>query len=755
MVDSVVLDDGDGVQSTGPTGPNGLPLTPDFDTLGSEWAALNKNPPLFTFDQNSTGQQCIKVTAAALDAVTGVQNAMKNSAFALSASDIPSSSGADLINNQFNKAEENLGTVLGKLSSMLSDMIETFGAAIGLFGMTETDNAIQFSQGDLNGIYGTTLTPATISTSTSSLQYGGTPQDQSSAGNWNSASSNYTPGDLYLYNTTPSQSVEDPSTMDWQQLQALSQMSPGAVQKVTNVAALWKNSATTLNSAFTTLNQQIANITTDGSWTGTSSKAAKTAVTDLANAVSYLNQSMTTTSDLLDYTAGWMDATAQAMPSVGPPIAGTTLTAGDLMNGEKGTTVSTTNTVFADPQWAGSGGASSKNAAGQAVVPSESATNVVAATGNTVVANPESNTYGTTDLSQPIMIQPFSNVTAPRNYVGPTAVWKLSSGVAMFAQTVDTLTAELLAHYQDAFAVYYASGFNETTPYIPAFTPAASSGSSGSKGSSGSSGSSGSKGKVGPSGSDGTTQYTGDGDTSTGDGDSSTATGDTAASTVKADEGSGSTSGDSSSSSDSSGTSSGDSSDSSDSSGSTDSSSDDDSTSSDSSGSDSSSSSDALTSAEEALSAAGQVAQAGTSLGQLAQSANAQQQAAQLQDQAKAAMGKLGLGKMPAMAGAAGGGGGIGAGPATEGFKELAESESKLFPRASLAGQLEGVAVGRASMAPQAGYPGYGPPGGMGGAAAGKGDQKDRETPEYLKDKKHLEDALGKAPGTVRPVLDQ
>jgi hypothetical protein len=758
-------DDGGGSGYSGPTGPNGLPLTPDFGKLSTEWGALNKNPPLFTFDQNSTGQNCIKATATALDAVTGVQNAMKNSAFRLSAGDIPISSGADLINSQFNKAEENLGAVLDSLKTMLTQMISTFGAAIGLFGMTESNNAIQFASGDVNGVFSRPwLTPATVSTSTSTLQYGGTPEDQGNAGNWSGPTSTYTPSDLYLFNTTPAQTANDPSGLQWQDLQNLSRMnqgSPSPVQKVTNVAALWKNAAATLNSAFTTLNKQIANITTDGTWTGKSSKAAKTAVTDLANAVDYLNQSMTTTSDLLDYTAGWMDATAQAMPSVGPPTAGPTLTASQYY-GAQTYTSSATTTVFADPSWVGSGGASTKNGSGQAVVPTSSPTDVVTATGSSVVANPDSGDFygylGRSDYS--ILIQPFSTETVGYPYVGPISYWQLANGTQLqFAQTVDTLTTELLAHYQDAYAVYYVPGFNETTPYIPAFTPAATSGPT--------------KPKVGPAspavpaapgpaapgqtptvpGYPPTTPYSSSSLTSgPGAGPSpSTAVSPRTATAPTTGTGLTSATGVSPTSGDTSAPGSGSA---------TGLAAANQAAVNQAAAATNTPASDPLSTVGQALSSVSQVVQSAQSLGQLAQSTAAQQQVAQWQDQAKAELGKLGVGKPPALAGGAGGGagaGGVGGGPAAEGLREMAAADNKLFPRASLAMEAETAAVGRASMNPSAGYPGYGAPGGMGGGGRGMagGEQKDRERPEYLRSKKNLEDAMGKAPGTVRPVLDQ
>jgi hypothetical protein len=116
----------------------------------------------------------------------------------------------------------------------------------------------------------------------------------------------------------------------------------------------------------------------------------------------------------------------------------------------------------------------------------------------------------------------------------------------------------------------------------------------------------------------------------------------------------------------------------------------------------------------------------------------------------------------PVKAGGGAGGGGAGAGRAglgggsgPEGPRNSAATQ-RLFPRAAAA-TTEPVTTGRAGLA-AAGTTGAGSPGMAGPAAHGGGQgqqNKEHKRPEYLKNTENLDEALGEAPGAVRPVVEK
>ncbi|MQY25004.1 hypothetical protein [Nocardia aurantia] len=138
------------------------------------------------------------------------------------------------------------------------------------------------------------------------------------------------------------------------------------------------------------------------------------------------------------------------------------------------------------------------------------------------------------------------------------------------------------------------------------------------------------------------------------------------------------------------------------------------------------------------------------------QSTQAAALAAGLPNTAADELGKSGIG---AGGGAAGGGAGsgragLGAGSAAEGPRNSAATQ-RLFPRAAAA-TTDSATTGRAglasSAATSAGAPGMSP----GAHGGGHGQQnKEHKRPEYLKTTENLDEALGDAPGAVRPVVEK
>ncbi|MFI5777157.1 hypothetical protein [Nocardia sp. NPDC051570] len=98
--------------------------------------------------------------------------------------------------------------------------------------------------------------------------------------------------------------------------------------------------------------------------------------------------------------------------------------------------------------------------------------------------------------------------------------------------------------------------------------------------------------------------------------------------------------------------------------------------------------------------------------------------------------------------------GGIGVGTGSSGPREVLQA-SRLFPRASVTAESEGIATGRAGLAATTG--GMGSPGGMGPAAHGAGNQnnKDRKRAEFLDSVEYLEEALGIPPVVAKPVVEK
>ncbi|MGV9674808.1 hypothetical protein ACWDSJ_05985 [Nocardia sp. NPDC003482] len=108
-----------------------------------------------------------------------------------------------------------------------------------------------------------------------------------------------------------------------------------------------------------------------------------------------------------------------------------------------------------------------------------------------------------------------------------------------------------------------------------------------------------------------------------------------------------------------------------------------------------------------------------------------------------------GLGK-----GGGGAGGGVG-GLGTPKPQEVLQA-SRLFPRAAVAADAQGLTAARSGIA--AGTGGMGAPGGMGPmghGAAGQQGAKDRKRADYLDSVEHLDEALGDAPVVAKPVVER